>query len=38
MNASLKVLIMTLYPCPKARCVEFDRKKSIGRGELRNPP
>jgi hypothetical protein len=27
-----------LYPCPRERCVEFDRKRSIGRKVLRHPP
>jgi hypothetical protein len=38
MTASPKVLIMTLDPYPRERCVEVDRKRSIGRRELRHPP
>jgi hypothetical protein len=29
---------ITLDPCPRERCVEFDRKRSVGRKELRHPP
>jgi hypothetical protein len=38
MTASLEVLKMTLYPCPGARCVEVDMKRSAGRKALRHPP
>jgi hypothetical protein len=38
MTASPKVLKMTLDPCPRERCVEFDRKRSTGRKALRHPP
>jgi hypothetical protein len=37
-TANPKVLKMTLDPCFRARCVEVDRKKFVGRRELRNPP
>jgi hypothetical protein len=29
---------MTLDPYPRERCVEFDRKRSVGRKALRHPP
>jgi hypothetical protein len=38
MTAIPKVLKMTLDPYPITRCVDVDRKRSIGRRELRNPP
>jgi hypothetical protein len=38
MNANPKVLKMILYPYPREICVEFDRKISVGRRELRHPP
>jgi hypothetical protein len=38
MTVSPKVLQITLDPCPRARCVEVNRKRSTGRKELRNPP
>jgi hypothetical protein len=38
MIASHKVLNMDLDPCPRARCVEFDGKRSTGRKESRHPP
>jgi hypothetical protein len=38
MTASPKVPNMTLDPYPRARCVEFDRKRSAGRKALRHPP
>ena len=38
MTASPKVLINNLDPCLRAICVEVDRKRSIGRKALRDPP
>jgi hypothetical protein len=38
MTTSPKVPNMTLDPYPREICVEFDRKRSIGRKELGNPP
>jgi hypothetical protein len=38
MISSPKVLKMNLDICPREICVEFDRKRSVGRKELRNPP
>jgi hypothetical protein len=38
MTTSPKVLIMTLDPYPRERCVEVDRKRYAGRRALRNPP
>jgi hypothetical protein len=38
MNASPRVLKKTLDICLGVRCIEVDRKRSIGRRELRHPP
>jgi hypothetical protein len=37
MNANTKIPNITLDLCPIERCVEFDRKRSIGRKALRHP-
>jgi hypothetical protein len=36
-TTSPKVLKMNLDPCPREICVEFDRKRFIGRKALGNP-
>jgi hypothetical protein len=38
MTSSHKVPKMTLDPCPREICVEFDRNISTRRKELRHPP
>jgi hypothetical protein len=38
MTTILKVQNITLDPYRRARCAEVDRKGSIGRKELGNPP
>jgi hypothetical protein len=38
MNTNPKVPQITIDPCPREICVEFDRKRSVGRKALRHPP
>jgi hypothetical protein len=38
MIASPKVPQINLYPYPRTRFVEVDKKRSAGRKELRHPP
>jgi hypothetical protein len=38
MTVSHKVLIKMVDPYPREICVEVDRKRSVGRRALRNPP